>query len=894
MRIDVIYASLKKLTDNKGISASELADSLGLSRANVSNDLNKLVESGKARKHPGKPVLFYPLQNIPAIQGDSEKFNVFIENNPSLFSAVEQAKAAVLYPPDGMNMLIFGETGVGKSMFAELMYDYARSAGKLSQEDPFVIFNCADYANNPQLLLAQLFGSKKGAYTGATEDRVGLLEKAHGGVLFLDEVHRLPPEGQEMFFTFIDKGFFRRLGETEVERKVNVRIFSATTEEPESSLLRTFTRRFPMVIHLPSLEERTFQERFNLIKYFFNHEVAHLQQSVTVSVNTLRALLSYDCPNNIGQLKSDIRFACAGAYAEYVSGKTEQITVYSRILPEHVQIALLNRSDHRQMWNAVIGLNRQNITFNGDNNELSFEDNQITNIYDLLSLRVAELKSMGIDNEILEDEIEKDIAEYFQTHINYPEYKFDSKKLENVVSAKILRLTEEIIRYVESKLQRSLGNNVYYGLATHIEKAVERVRQNKTIVNPQLNRIRTAYDDIFNVALDCLRMVERVMEITLPIDEAGFLAMFFIYSERGIEQQRNDVQVIVIAHGKQTASAMVETANDLLGVQYAVAFNVPLEEKAQNVMERVIEYIQLRPVRSDILLLVDMGSLTTFGATIEARLNLRVRTIKLISTMHIIEAIQEAMNGRVLDDVYQSVLNVSKQELEVQDQQSPLTEIAYQMVEKKLAVVTLCTTGEGTAKVMDNLLSRVLAHRKNVIEIICLSLNDETDIYQHLESINQNYTIAAIISPFHLKTSIIQFDLNDILLQEGVTQLQSIIDLEATYAMIEGTLSQMLQNIEPGQILPDIKAFNFNVSKAMNTSPSSNMLIGLTMHMACMFDRLKSGDLISNFPNKEEYLQKNVDELRLIKQHVSVFERKLRVSLPEDELCSLHRFFLHT
>ena len=339
MRIDVIYAGLKKLTDNKGISASELANSLGLSRANVSNDLNKLVEAGKARKHPGKPVLFYPLQNASVIQGDSEKFNVFIEHNPSLFSAVEQAKAAVLYPPDGMNMLIFGETGVGKSMFAELMYDYARGADKLSQEAPFVIFNCADYANNPQLLLAQLFGSKKGAYTGSAEDRVGLLEKAHGGVLFLDEVHRLPPEGQEMFFTFIDKGFFRRLGETEVERKVNVRIFSATTEEPESSLLRTFTRRFPMVIHLPSLKERTFQERFNLIKYFFNHEVAHLQQSVTVSVNTLRALLSYDCPNNIGQLKSDIRFACAGAYAEYVSGKTEHITVYSRILPEHVRIA---------------------------------------------------------------------------------------------------------------------------------------------------------------------------------------------------------------------------------------------------------------------------------------------------------------------------------------------------------------------------------------------------------------------------------------------------------------------------------------------------------------------------------------------------------------------------
>ncbi|MGQ0420917.1 amino acid--tRNA ligase-related protein, partial [Bacillus sp. HC-Mk] len=78
-----------------------------------------------------------------------------------------------------------------------------------------------------------LFGIKKGAYTGAS-DQKGLIEKAHEGILFLDEVHRLPPEGQEMLFTFIDRGVYRRLGETENERKAQVLIITATTEEPNS------------------------------------------------------------------------------------------------------------------------------------------------------------------------------------------------------------------------------------------------------------------------------------------------------------------------------------------------------------------------------------------------------------------------------------------------------------------------------------------------------------------------------------------------------------------------------------------------------------------------------------------------------------------------------------
>lgn len=91
-------------------------------------------------------------------------------------------------------------------MFAEVMYSFAKEIGRIKRNAPFVTFNCADYANNPQLLMSQLFGVKKGAYTGADKDRMGLVEKADGGILFLDEVHRLPPEGQEMLFYLIDKG----------------------------------------------------------------------------------------------------------------------------------------------------------------------------------------------------------------------------------------------------------------------------------------------------------------------------------------------------------------------------------------------------------------------------------------------------------------------------------------------------------------------------------------------------------------------------------------------------------------------------------------------------------------------------------------------------------------
>ncbi len=139
-------------------------------------------------------------------------------------NAVDQAKAAVLYPPKGLNTLITGPTGSGKSFFAHAMFRFAQSHELIEAEKELMVFNCADYANNPELLMSYLFGYAKGAFTGAANEKEGMIQHADNGMLFLDEVHRLPPEGQEMIFYFMDTGKYSRLGETGKSREANVRI----------------------------------------------------------------------------------------------------------------------------------------------------------------------------------------------------------------------------------------------------------------------------------------------------------------------------------------------------------------------------------------------------------------------------------------------------------------------------------------------------------------------------------------------------------------------------------------------------------------------------------------------------------------------------------------------
>ena len=217
---------------------------------------------------------------------ETYSFDNIIGSKGSLKVQISQAKAAILYPPNGLHTLVLGPSGVGKSHIVGEMYKFAAQSGNFKKDAPFIVFNCADYADNPQLLLSQLFGHVKGAFTGADSAKQGLVEKADGGILFIDEVHRLPSKGQEILFYLLDKGMYRRLGETESSRKANIMLIGATTEDPASYLLLTFRRRIPMVIEIPAINERPFSERYEIIKEFYLDESFRIGKTIRSEEHT--------------------------------------------------------------------------------------------------------------------------------------------------------------------------------------------------------------------------------------------------------------------------------------------------------------------------------------------------------------------------------------------------------------------------------------------------------------------------------------------------------------------------------------------------------------------------------------------------------------------------------
>lgn len=487
------------------------------------------------------------------------------KNNISLKDSVEQAKAAILYPPKGMNCLILGATGVGKSMFASLMHNYALEMKVKTEDSPFIVFNCADYTNNPQLLTSQLFGVKKGAYTGAESDKVGLIEQADGGILFLDEIHRLPPEGQEALFIFLDTGTFRRIGDSET-RKSDVLIISATTEDPNSALLNTFTRRIPLVINIPSLKERNLDERLFLIKSFFKYESIRLNKEIYVSLNSLRALLSYDCPNNIGQLKSDVQLLCAKAYSEYLTNIRRDVRIHSKILPPYIKEGLYKEKEHRVLWNKLMSEEIEYFRFNGSNEDTNTIFNNGDNtIYDFIESKLEKLKSLEISDIDIENILEKDIAKHFNKNNSEISEETSKQNLLTIIDEDTLKCIDSIVSHITRKLPVTFDSNLYTAFALHINTLINRINSDKIIINTNLNRIKDLYPSEFAVALEIKEIIENTINKSIPIDEAGYLTLFLIPDNTFNDKSQDKVKVILIAHGESTATSMADVSNRLLG-----------------------------------------------------------------------------------------------------------------------------------------------------------------------------------------------------------------------------------------------------------------------------------------------------------------------------------------
>lgn len=206
--------------------------------------------------------------------------------------------------PTDCNVLITGESGTGKELFARYIHFYSKRA-----ESPFFAINCGAFTE--ELLANELFGHEKGAFTGATTMKKGLIEAASGGTLFLDEITEMPPSMQVKLLRVIQEKELLRVGGTE-PLKVDVRFIAATNRDIQDSIKSgqfrqdLYYRLNVVSLRIPPLSERR-DDIPLLIQYFLKKYSILMQKDVTeVSEDVMALLMNYDFPGNVRELENII------------------------------------------------------------------------------------------------------------------------------------------------------------------------------------------------------------------------------------------------------------------------------------------------------------------------------------------------------------------------------------------------------------------------------------------------------------------------------------------------------------------------------------------------------------------------------------------------------------
>lgn len=259
-----------------------------------------LVEKARERYH-----LVQKIKKLERQSTDQYQFEDIVGKSPKMQEVYHLIENIA---PTHTTVLISGESGTGKELVAAAIHRRSHRKDK-----PFIVINCA--AIPEQLLESELFGHKKGSFTGAIADKRGLFEEANGGTLFLDEIGEIPVSVQVKLLRVLQEGEIRAVG-SNISRRVDVRLLTATNKDlqlliKEGRFREDLYYRIHVIgMHLPALRDRP--EDISLLAYhFLKKHSARLSKKVEkFSVDVLQTLQNYEWIGNVRELENVIERAC--------------------------------------------------------------------------------------------------------------------------------------------------------------------------------------------------------------------------------------------------------------------------------------------------------------------------------------------------------------------------------------------------------------------------------------------------------------------------------------------------------------------------------------------------------------------------------------------------------
>ena len=826
-----------------------LSQKLNMQRTNLSSILNQLVNGGKLIKQKGRPVMY---QYINLSEEAEQVFKRLIGYDQSLKDAVAGAKATIIYPKGKPSILIIAQRGCGAHYFAETVFEFAVKSGVVKNREALLVFDCKAYQENPDYRQKLLFG---------TEDEVGILNQSEDGMLFINHIDMLPAYERRRLLSTKERGI----------------LICRTDLSVDQEIYHSLQERTDFEIKLPNLNERSMEERFQLIQSFLCDEIKNIGKNLEMDSNILSALLLYESDDNVTGLKKDIHTGCVNCYARKGSSKNKFIEILLSDFPTYVRKGLIYSKTHKEELEELVS--EQYVyafTHSTMLKKQAQKSEEKRDIYQSIDDRKKKYKKQEIEEEEIDAYVSIALKEDFQKYYNELSGKISNRNmLENIIANKMIEHVDLFLKKAEETFQIKYDEKIMCALCVHMNSALIRNESKQRVSNEEIVQMTVSYPQEYQLAQEFILETEEVFHTRLNVDEIVFVMMFLL-EERVTKKQQ--VVTLIAMHGDHSAQEVVKTVNILSNENNTYAFNLPLDQNMKEAYEDFKKEIIRIDQGKGIILIYDMGSLRTMAESIAAETNIDIRFVESPITLIGVACSNKASEEKGIEEIYGYL------------QENFKTAAYSRNYDGSNKIVVITSKSEIEAEKIQRFINENMSW--NNVKIRRIVAANEGQLYSMIDSIAEEGEIVGIVGDYDPLLHQYQFiDVNQLMKSEksnldDYIQTQNELGktgITETYEYLE----ENFKELDMAKVKVYLDDFMNKVQDLLKVRLDENKKIGLIIHIVCLLDRIRQKYTPSISFIASGVIDKNKEMVSEVKKLLGPIENEFNVYINDTEIATI-------
>ncbi|MDF1494546.1 PRD domain-containing protein [Caproiciproducens sp. CPB-2] len=900
--LDYVAKITMKYNENNFCMSNYSADAISkillISRSLVSKYLNDFFKEGILIKISSRPVLFLFKkmleENFKISFNENEflsldNFNRYLQENSrskkdfenaigsqgSLFSVINQCKACAEYSSKGLPVILYGEPGVGKKFLGRCFYEYLKNKHLTSEEalfEEYIFFENGNWKDTEK----NIFGSISET-EGKKKYLPGALSRIKDGVLCIGDIKFLPPELISKFKLLLTDNVFYPYGERNTSFKSHARLVFFTEKETDARKIEELLQYIPSICKIPNLKGRYPDEKEELIIHALLEQEILSERKIFISSKALQVLNLLEYPQNIISIQSTIRKICM--MANVIKGQ-DHIEIYTYNIPEELQLQSNITENSGKVNDSLIAVdNYQN---GKDTKRLFWAFGLVFEVFEKLKIGVYSDKDFIHKLIPIIKDFENCIPYSNCSYLGVDKYFNDQR---------IVIVINRVLQIYHVSLPANISllvSNIIFSRYKSDHDYTKWEQEKRGILEEILTYFESNYVNSTFIIDKIDRYLRNNLEIKLDNGSKIILNIVLMKYEKSSEERK--YLSIIVAHGYATASSIAKLANSLLGEYFFEAVDVEYGTPVDETINQIEGYIQRFSMKSDVLLIVDMGSLEKIGEELSNRLNRNLVVINNLSAKLAIDIGTSILNGKDIPEIIEKDAKDLTPEFKLFKKQSVQD-----------AVVFTSENGTVMAERMMKLFRESLPREIDVI----FTVHDFSSFMKSStkDKIFEQYHVLFVAGTSNPNLPEEKFlTLDDMVEVGNIGKISRLLGGYLEPNQLDELKQNLLKNftlnnvinyltiLDPKKVLDSVLDALGQMQEHLAVPFNGASILGLTVHLCCMIERLVRKEAIGASEDIDEFIKEKSDFIAVVNISFSDILDNYNISIPTSEIKYIYNY----